>query len=153
MNPADTLSAATREIEELHRFFVDWFGGHCEDSDAVFSSGLTDRCDPGFTLIQPGGAGAELSTFAPGMRRAFGSNPDFRIAVRDVGVRLETADLVVATYEEWQRNARNSQPEDNGRISTALFLRDSSRPTGLRWVHVHETWLPDDVMAAGPFDF
>lgn len=56
---------------------------------------------------------------------------------------------VLATYEEWQRNAIASKPADNGRIATALFRAREQ----LRWIHVHETWLPRDVMAAGPFDF
>ncbi len=28
-----------------------------------------------------------------------------------------------------------------GRISTALFGRDSAAPTGVAWLHLHETWI------------
>ena len=66
--------------------------------------------------------------------------------------RFEPArsDLIAATYEEWQRNALASTPKDNGRIATVLFRREEER---LRWLHLQETWLPDERMRAGPFDF
>ena len=83
------------------------------------------------------------------MRRAHGSNPDFRIAIRNVVVRRVMPDVVLATYEEWQRNALASTPPDNARLATVAFARTEP----LRWLHVHETWLPGEVAAAGPYDF
>jgi len=56
---------------------------------------------------------------------------------------------VVATHEEWQRNALASKPSENARIATVLF--EDTEP--LRWLHIHETWMPADVAAAGPYDF
>ena len=46
---------------------------------------------------------------ASGMRKGHGSNPDFRIAIRDVKVRAVCGDHVLATYVEWQRNALASR--------------------------------------------
>ena len=59
---------------------------------------------------------------------------------------------MLATYEEWQRNALASTPPDNGRVATVLFEDDRAEDR-LRWLHIHETWLPEEVMAAGPYDF
>jgi hypothetical protein len=83
------------------------------------------------------------------MREAHGSNPDFRIAIRDVTIRHESDTQVVATYTEWQRNAMNSDNADNGRLTTVML----SRGKPLRWLHVQETWLPEDIATAGPYNF
>jgi hypothetical protein len=56
---------------------------------------------------------------------------------------------VLATYEEWQRNALASKPADNGRIATVVFKIGDP----LKWVHIHETWLPEAVMAPDDYDF
>ena len=68
---------------------------------------------------------------------------------RPIAGRTATEATAVATYEEWQRNALASEPANNGRIASVLFATSDA----LQWVHVHETWLPADVMAAGPYDF
>jgi len=136
------------EIERLHRFFVDWFAGTIADDDDTFNRMFLDALDPGFVLIPPAGRIVARSDLASGLRSGHGSNPDFRIAIRNVEIRRAVDGVVLATYEEWQRNARASKPPDNGRISTVLFQGED-----LRWLHLHETWLPESVMAAGPFDF
>ncbi len=135
------------EIEALHEFFVDWFAGtRPQDSlQELFRA----RFDPGFVLIPPSGALLNLEELGNVLQSAYGSNPEFRIAIRHVSVRRAGNELILATYEEWQRNAKASDPPDNGRITTALFRRGEK----LQWVHVHETWLPEAVMAAGPYDF
>ena len=58
-------------------------------------------------------------------------------------------DMVLATYEEWQRNALASDPPDNGRIATVLLELGPD----IVWHHVHETWLPPDRIRAGSYDF
>lgn len=40
-------------------------------------------------------------------------------------------------------------PPDNGRVATVLFRETEP----LRWLHIHETWLPESVQSAGPYDF
>jgi hypothetical protein len=137
------------EIESLHEFFVGWFTGALPNSDTVFQSDFEQRFGDDFLLIPPGGEQLDLPTLAAGLRAAHGGNPGFRIAIRRVTVRGCWDDMMLATYEEWQRNAVNSSPPDNGRIATALFQTGER----LRWQHVHETWLPADVMRAGPYDF
>ena len=141
------------EIEAVHAFFVEWFGGHIPADDAVFDKRLLARFDERAQLVQPGGQQLSLAELSAGMRRAHGASPDFRIAIRNVAVEREHGEWILATYEEWQVNAKNSKPPDNGRLSSVLFRRDDAAPGGLVWLHVHETWLPADVMAAGPYDF
>ena len=137
------------EIAGLHRFFVSWFSGRCEDSDDLFRREFLERFDPAFLLVPPAGTMLPLSALAGSVRERHGVNPEFRISIRNVSIRRSFPGHVLATYEEWQRNASASIPPDNGRVATALF-RVNRR---FQWLHVHETWLPTDVMAAGPYDF
>lgn len=135
------------EIETLHEFFVNWFAG-TSPPDSLHELVRT-RFDPGFVIVPPSGTLLTLEDLVDGLQAVHGKNPGFRIAIRNVRLRHASGDLVLATYEEWQRNAKASQPPDNARISTALLRKSKS----LQWLHVHETWLPETVRSAGPFDF
>jgi hypothetical protein len=135
------------EIVALHEFFVGWFSGRLSESS--FEVEFTRRFDPEFVLIPPAGVLLNLRDLQQGLRARHGSNPNFGITIRNIRVLWVRDDLVLATYEEWQRNALASTPPDNARIATVLFQRGGH----LTWLHVHETWMPHEVMAAGPYDF
>ena len=146
----ESLQAEVREeVEALHRFFVDWFSGRVAKSGDVFRTQFTDRFDPRCVLIPPAGTALDLGTLAEDIRARHGSNPEFRIQIRNVLLRAVWDEGVLATYEEWQRNALTSTPPDNGRIATVQFGRGDR----LRWRHVHETWLPAELMRADPYNF
>jgi hypothetical protein len=145
---ADSTEVAVRtEIEALHEFFVGWFSGALRTSE--FESGFMARFSPDFLLVPPAGTLLNLVQFSGAVRSAHGTSPTFRIAIRDVTIRRRFDGHILATYEEWQRNALASTPPDNARIATVL-LRDT-RP--LQWLHIHETWLPEAIARAGPYDF
>jgi hypothetical protein len=135
------------EIEELHEFFVGWFNGSLPES--AFETGFLDRFSEKLVYIPPGGRRLGLDDLAQAIRDGYASNPDFRIAIREVQVHWAFDDYVMATYEEWQRNALASTPPDNGRVATVLF----KGPEPLKWLHIHETWMPPEIMSAGPYDF
>lgn len=136
-----------KEVDELHVFFVDWFSGNA-DKDS-YEERFVNRFDPAAIFIAPNGMLLEYEQLIGFMQGAYGSNPDFRIAIRDVKIRHESSSQVVATYTEWQRNAVDAPTPDNGRLSTAVLSRDKP----FRWLHVQETWLPEEVQSAGPYDF
>ena len=138
---------AKAEIEALHVFFVGWFSGSLP-LDA-FESGFMQRFDSAFLLIPPEGRVLALEDLASGIQSGHGSNPDFRIAIRNVQVRRQFDGNVLCTYEEWQRNAKATEPPDNARVATVLFKEGDP----LKWLHVHETTMPDDLIAQGTFDF
>jgi hypothetical protein len=139
--------AVRREIEGLHEFLVGWFAGSLPAE--AFETRFLRRFAPDLVFIPPAGTLLGLSEFASSVHGARWSNPEFRVAIRNSRVRWESGAHVVATYEEWQRNARASTPPANGRIATVVFA--TSEP--LTWLHIHETWLPPGVMSAGPYDF
>jgi hypothetical protein len=135
------------EIEALHAFFVGWFSGALPRSS--FEAGFLSRFASDFLLVPPAGTLLSLDELTDSVRSAYGTNREFRIAIRNVTFRRELEGHVLATYEEWQRNALASSPSDNARLATVLFRE--GRP--LQWLHVHETWLPEAVARAGPYDF
>lgn len=144
---SEVEQAVREEVAALHEFFVGWFSGSL--SESAFESQFLQRFSETFLLIPPAGDLLGLTELAAGVRAGHGSNTEFRIAIRNVRVRHVVGDYVLATYEEWQRNALASTPPDNARIATVLFRRTER----LEWLHVHETWLPPSVTTADQFDF
>lgn len=147
--PLPIEATVQNEIEALHEFFVRWFSCVAPNSDDYFAAEFSRRFDEAFVLIPPAGTMLDLNALTRSIRGAYASNSDFRIAIRHVKVLRQWEDHVLATYEEWQRNALASSPPDNGRVATVLFRVSKT----LTWLHVHETWLPQNVMEAGPYDF
>lgn len=135
------------EIEALHKFFVNWFSGKLPVDD--FETGFLSRFDADFLIVPPAGSLLTLAQLASAIKQNHANNPDFRIAIRNVKVRRTLGNHILATYEEWQRNAKSSTPPDNARIATVLFK--NSEP--LKWLHIHETWMPKAVMSADSFNF
>ena len=142
-----TLDMVREEIEGLHIFFVGWFGGALPES--AFDDGFMARFDSDSILIPPAGNTLGIDALAAAVKGGYNTNPEFRIAIRNVVVRREFPGYILATYEEWQRNALATSPPDNARAATVLF----SYTDRLRWLHIHETTLPADVVAAGDFTF
>ena len=144
---SELLNDVRDEIDDLHVFFVEWFNGSADPGS--YEERFVSRFDQSVIFVGPNGMLLEYEQLMAMMRDAHGSNPDFRIAIRDVTIRQQSGEQLVVTYTEWQRNAKNSDEADNGRLSTAILT--TTRP--FRWLHIHETWLPEDIAAAGPYDF
>lgn len=139
MDEAELARSCEKEIVELHRFFMDWFCGAVTDSDAVWSR-VTDVLAPEFVMIAPEGRAFLREELLASVRARYGSHAperDFEIWIRNLDCRHVAEHVVLTTYEEWQRRAG----ETSGRLSTAVFERVPDTPNGVRWLHVHETWL------------
>lgn len=129
------------EIEELHRFFQDWFNGvlaPTEDHFVRFSSVMAD----GFQIIFPNGRIMGREELVRHVREAHGMyssrGAPVRIRVSHCHVRPLAKDLLLVTYEERQEGPDASR----GRLSTAVLRRRDGMPNGVEWLHVHEAWLP-----------
>lgn len=142
-----TLEIVTNEIVDLHDFFTEWFNGTA-DRDQLEPLFLS-RMHKDLLFIPPEGQVMTADMLKAGFDRGYGSNPEFRIAIRDVDVRYERGDLVLATYTEWQRGAALSASSNNARLTTVLM--ELGEP--VTWLHLQETWLPETVRAARSFDF
>jgi hypothetical protein len=132
-----------REVEELHRFFQQWFNGTVPDTDEAFARFAEVLAD-GMVIVSPDGRLRERDEVFRGLRSAYapeGSEP-VRVWVENVQLRRHLpspdGDLVVVTYEEWLQRGETKR----GRISSALLRAAPETPNGLEWLHLHETWLP-----------
>lgn len=110
-----------REVEELHVFFTAWFNGTAERSD--LDARFISRIHPDLIFIPPEGTVLQAQHLRAGFEQAYGSNPDFRIQIRDVAVRFEASDQVLATYSEWQVGATMSAHPNNARFTSVLLRK------------------------------
>ena len=136
---ADLEAALRAEVERLHAFLAGWFRGDLPRDRALFDGVFADRLAPGMVNIQPSGRGLTKAQLLGAIFEGHGANPAFEIAIRDFRLLFVSADRgsALATYVEEQRNARNSDPPDNARVSTVLFrLSEDGPPT---WLHLQET--------------
>lgn len=115
------------EIEGLHDFFADWFSGNEQAGDITR---LTSALEVDFTIVGPNGVVHSADETVEMVQNARGSGAT-RIETRNHHLVLESAESVVARYEEWHDGGK-------GRISTVVFRK---RDEGLGWLTVQETWL------------
>ena len=137
MSAAIAFAEIVREIEALHDAFAVWMGpGGDEAVFARFEAALA----PEFTMVGPGGQRldrAGVLDMLKSRKAAFG--PDFAIRIEGAVPLAAGTGFVAAGYDEIQAN----RPGSLRRRATALFRPDPAGPNGLRWLAVHETWLPD----------
>ena len=127
-----------QEVEELHAFFVAWYNGNLPD--CAFDDEFIARLGSEFTIIMPSGIELDYDTLSSAMRQAFGKKPGFRIEIRNVRLIHATETMAIASYEEWQHMENEGAEPSRGRVSTVAFSREGR----LKWLHVHETWLPEE---------
>jgi hypothetical protein len=124
-------AAFEAEVRDLHAFFERWFAGTAESGELE----RLDVLDDSFHMIGPDGRQQTVDEVRSAIEDAHGRRP-MQIEIRNVRVHPTAP---VGTYEEWQ----TSDGVVTGRTSSAVMAVDPSAPNGLRWVHLHETWLPD----------
>jgi hypothetical protein len=121
-----------REIRSLHAFFESSFSGTGETGKRAHRA-----LGPEFEMVAPDGESLDRETVLEGIEASAGEyGPEFAIEVRNLRTVDRTEDRCVVRYEEHQSNP------DSARVSTAVFAPEVDAPEGVRWVHLHETWLP-----------
>ncbi len=145
----ELIARVAAEVAVVHDFIAAWIRGELPDDDQAWQA-FRKRFAPDFALLTPGGAQMTPERSLGFVREMHGSNDEFRIEARDANILRARAGLVVATYTEWQRNARHAPLRENGRLSTVVFDDDGDT---LRWAWLHETWLPAEVVDQASFDF
>jgi hypothetical protein len=136
-NDMGAMHSAEREIRELHAFFEVWFRGGIDGTDKEFAR-FSDALADSFTFIAPTGDSLNRAQILDGVRQTYAGDPDARVWIENVRILSDSDSLVVARYDEWQELGG----EIRARVSTVVFSRDANAPHGLRWMTVHETWLP-----------
>lgn len=143
----DMREKVQQEVEILHDFFERWFMGSADSEE--FQLVFVPRISEEMLFIDPDGNHVVGPDLGAGIKRAYGSNSDFRIRVRDVNILYETSDHLLVHYTEWQTGAKRSARSMNGRVSTALL----SNASPFRWLHLQETWLPEATQSGGDYSF
>ena len=130
------ITSIENEIIELHQFFQDWYNNQLSPTEGNFAR-CADVLDPEFSIIFPSGDKILCQTLLNRLRNAHNSHTDMHIWIKDIQVLYQIGDLILATYEEWQE----IEGKISTRLSSVLFQKAPSTPNGLRWLHVHETWI------------
>ena len=143
------LERASALIVDLHRFFTDWMSGACAKRAESLTTGLLQHVAPDFVGIMASGVVITPVALEQWMSTVHGASPQFRIAIRNVTIRRRLGAALVVTYEEWAHDAPEPRP-NNARLST-MVLRDHDGR--LQVAHLQETWLPEEVVRSGDFNF
>ena len=134
--PDELAAAALQEVHDFHAFLADWFAGRTMGDE----NALTDqrrRFAPDMQYISPSGGIVDATMIEEMLGSAGGSAPAIVIEVRNATARRADERSVLVTYEEHQTGGT----ENNGRLTTALFVPKADAPNGVGWFHVHEVWL------------
>jgi hypothetical protein len=126
---------ARLEIVDLHDAFAAWMGAGA-DVFARFEAALAAD----FSMVGPSAKRldrAGVLAMLGGMRGAFG--PGFGIRIEAAVPLAHGADFICVGYDEIQVG----RPGPSRRRASALLCPDPAGPNGLRWLAVHETWIPD----------
>jgi hypothetical protein len=148
-----SVGEIVHEVDDLHNLFLAWYAGEHAKNRNWYDLNIASRMDSGFSIVAPDGAVLDYGQILDLIYEGHGMSNEFRIKTRYARMLWQSGDFLLIAYEEWQHHAVNTPVSENGRISTALLIRDASLPGGLRWLHVHETWLPDAVQKAGDYNF
>lgn len=128
------MSDVEHEIVEQRRLIEAVLRG---DGDEQTFGRFAEALTADFTLCMPDGDLRVWGDIVSGLDRLAGSAPGIVVTIRSVQLVVADSRTVVSTYEEHQ-----VAPEvTTARRSTAVFVRDDSARHGLRWRHLHETWL------------
>ncbi|MFG3704716.1 hypothetical protein ACGF7U_08265 [Micromonospora sp. NPDC047670] len=128
------MNGAVDEIVQHHRFIESWLRGEADPADI---RPFLDMHTPDFTWYDPDGSLKTLPDMAPMMKEAHGAAPGLVLEIRDRRVLLDEDGMVVAAYEEHQRTPTSS----NARRAVVIFASAPDARNGLRWRHLHETWI------------
>ena len=131
-------SRCRQEIEELHRFFQDWFNGESTNDASTFAR-LDAALGAGFFMVTPEGNSVERPPLVAGLRGAHGRwrEAPGKIWIENIQLRHAGANEALLTCEEWQQ----VDGETKGRLSSVLFVNDDDAPNGVAWLHLHEGWI------------
>ncbi|MBK7973679.1 MAG: hypothetical protein IPK07_10535 [Deltaproteobacteria bacterium] len=130
-----------REVLEIHQLIEDWFNGTLPKTETALAR-FTSVMEPELSVVMPAGRVVDRGGLIARLFELHGwwedSVPPGRIRIEGLRCEARSADLAVATYEEWQ----HYRDVVRGRVATAILRVRAGAPNGLAWLRLHETWLP-----------
>jgi hypothetical protein len=140
---AAVLAALSSELEMTHGFLDEWLMGACAQQRSVLDERLVKRLEPDFSMISVSGKSLGRDQFVRRLERNYGSTPNLRSEIRYLRVISDSGGLVVASYEDWRRDWDSQSLSNDSRLSTAIFRRNPFDRDELRWLHLHQSGLPN----------
>jgi len=130
------------EVNELHIFFEDWLSAKYEQSEEKFQR-ILGVLAPEFEIVAPNGFHMNREDILSLVWDLYGckkdSDPPFKLWIEKCRDRTIGVGVSLVTYEEWHR----MNDVKKGRFSTAIMRLSPGCPNGVEWLHIHETWLPE----------
>lgn len=132
--PEPLAGRALAEVRELHRFLAAWLGAGAAGEIGRLEAALA----PGFRMVSPQGALLGRDQVVAAVTAGRGSRgATFAIAIEEAEARGLGPGLCLVTYVE-----RQEGPDGvTARRSSALLADTPGAPNGVRWLHLHETWI------------
>lgn len=134
----DCETACRTEVLELHAFFQTWFRGEPGRTREAFAR-FPNVLAPTFQIITPQGLAIDRQPCLDAVESGYGSDATMSIEIRNHAHRLTRGEMSLVTYEEWQTRDGTMAAWR----SSAWFEQAADAPNGVRWLHVHETMLPE----------
>lgn len=129
------VDQAVNEVQERHRFFVDWF---VEGKDPETMAVSAHAFGPQMQMFGPDGSVHDSAAVIEMLQNARATRPaDFAINIAILHACDLPGDLAMVIYEERQ----TLRGHRTARRSTAVFQACESAPCGVAWVHLHEIWI------------
>lgn len=136
------MDACRAEITGLHQFFEDWFRARLERTEDNFKR-VSEVLEERFEIISPRGDLMTREKLLAVLWEFYGGYRDQQYRIWTEGLRsrgLSEGQLLV-TYREWEE----LEGEKKGRLTSAIFRKEEQAPNGVKWLHVHEVWIPSST--------
>eukprot|EP01084_Bolivina_argentea_P244455 409493_1 len=163
----------SKEIIELHEFFVNWFSGSVpiQDKTKAFKQ-FESRFHTDFSMHTCSDSILDRSTVMNWIDGAYESEKEtnFKIEIKNIRilktmesvieklnwVQLNLSDdnidinddnIVVVSYEEWQKN--DTKTKHSSRQSYVVFVKENNdtkaSPNGVLWRKLKEEWINEHI--------
>ena len=123
------------EVVELHEYFEGYLGGALP---ADLTDRMTDAFADEFSMVNPDGMVVDTASVVTAISGQHGQHKGMKMWITDFDLITDTDVHVIGRYIEHQKVGEDG----NRRLSTVVFRKDDAAPNGLRWLALHETWLP-----------
>ncbi len=123
-----------KEIEELHRFFVEWYTGILKNSEEHFSR-FKDVMAGTVHFVGTDGSVADKNDLLNWIKQAWAgyATGEFNIKIKEFKLMHETKETALVSYQEWQ----NFRGKTLILVSSVLLSKTENRYNNLEWQHIH----------------
>ncbi|MDJ0926729.1 MAG: hypothetical protein QNJ73_03675 [Gammaproteobacteria bacterium] len=136
------LDSVLVEMRFTRNFLADWFAGNLQRPEDPADFYLNQVLAKNFSIVRSNGVRLNreqaLATF---YGKLHGSDPTvLRHDNNNINSLLDTGEVAVVEYDE----SHVYEGHTVVNALTAVFLKDSAAPNGVRWLLVHETSMAAD---------